>query len=382
VNTGASFPIPSVTVPGQFYRTLSDKPVGTSLLQSFTGLWKFDGTTVTKVTDPNYPPNAVAGITELDGTYYVMDVTGQVRGSALQDPMTWPALNFIAAEVMLGVGAGIVRHLNYIAAYYTQGVQLFYDAGNPPPGSPLGFVGNASWRTGCAAGDSIVEQSDVTFFLAQNQSRGRTIQMMEGLSLTGISTPAIERILNRSSLGTVRALSLKSGGHTYYILTVTDISVSLVYDPQMKEWYVWTSVVNGVEQYFSPVAYLNGVTQDLLQDSGSFSVVAADPSVYTDVTGPINVLVRTPAMDWKTLKKKRFAATFLLADTSNTTVNVRYSDDDYQTFSPNRPINMASVRKMLQRCGSSRRRSWDLSHSDNQPLKLYAMTFDMSVGPS
>jgi hypothetical protein len=380
-NTGTTTAIPGVATTGQQYSTLSDAPLGTSLLKSPSGLWKFDGTTVTKITDVNYPALTVTGIMELDGSYYVMDSTGAIRGSALQDPMTWPALNFISADVTLGVGVGIHRHLNYVVAFYSTGTQFYYDAGNSP-GIALGPVGNASWTTGCANGRSIANMSDVTYFVGRTHKQGKTVQQFSGLSIVAISNPFVEKILNLSTMATVHSFTTKTAGHSFYGLTLVDLGITLVYDDVTTEWALWSSVVNGVEQYFTGINYLGTGTQDLFQDSSTGTVVAMTPMAYTDTTGPINIFVRTPCYDFGTLKWKRYAAMFLLADTVSSTLSVRFSDDDYQTYSAYRTVDMSSVRKMLQRCGRSRRRSWDFLHTANTPLKLYSMQLDLTVGPS
>lgn len=381
ITTGATTAITSVTVPNQQYSTVSDVPLGLSLLKSPSGLWKFDGLTITKVTDVNYPALTVDGVTELDGTYYVMASDGTVRGSALNDPLTWPALNFLGADSILGTGAGIQRHLNYIVAFYSRGTQFYYDAGNSP-GIALGPVGNASWTTGCGVGRSIAEISDTTFFLSGTKQFGRTIQQFSGLSMAQVSNPFIEKILNRSNLSAVHSFGIKTSGHSFYVLTLVDIGVTLVYDIITSEWQQWTSVVNGVEQYFTGINYVGTAAQDLLQDTSTGTVVSMSQTLYTDTTGTINFRIVTPAYDFGTLKWKRYAAMFLLADTVSANVSLRYSDDDYQTFSVYRTVDMSSVRKMLQRCGRSRRRSWELLHTANTPLRLYSMQLDMTVGPS
>lgn len=383
--TGVAYPIPSVATTGQTYSVLSDVPFGNSLLKSAGGLWRILNTSgapvITKVTDSNYPAITVAGIVYLDGTYYVMDNTGTVYGSALQDSTTWPALNFISADATLGLGAGITRHLNYIVAFYTHGTQFYYDAGLTP-GLPLLSVGNAAWTTGCGAGGSIREASDITFFLSKTRQYGRTISKFEGLSLSKISTPFIERILNRSTLIGLTSFNIKTAGHTFYGFTLPDQNVTLVYDVVFDDWHVWTSVVNGVEQEFTGVNYLGSGTQDLFQDTSTGNVMAMLPTVYTDATGVIGVFIRTPNYTWGTEKRKRYAALFLAADTIDSTANVRYTDDDYQTFSVYRPIGLNGPRKMLQRCGMSRMRAWDIAHTGNTPFRLFDIELNLSMAES
>lgn len=380
-----SYPITGVTTKNQQYSVLSDAPLGTSLIKSASGLWIISNSTgtpvITKVTDANFPVLTVSGISYLDGTYYIMDNTGTVYGSALQDATTWPALNFISADATLGVGAGIVRHLNYIVAFYTHGTQFYYDAGLTP-GLPLAPVGNAAWTTGAASGASIKEASDVTFFISRTRQYGKTVSRFEGLGLKKISTPFIERILNRSTLDGMASFNIKIAGHTFYGFTLTDLNITLIYDVVFEDWHLWSSTVNGVEQEFVGVNYVASETQDLFQDTSTGNVIAMTPDSYVDTTGAINVLLRTSNFTAGTSKRKRFASLFIAGDNVLTTLNVRYSDDDYITFSPYRSIAMITQRKMLQRCGMARMRAWDFLHVDNTPLRLFGIELAMKVTES
>jgi hypothetical protein len=310
-----------------------------------------------------------------------MNSVGEVCGSYLENATIWPALNFIAADVTLGLGAGIVRHLNYLIAFYTHGTQFYYDAGLTP-NLPISPVGNAAWTTGCGAGSSIKEASDITFFLSKTRQYGRTVSKFEGLSLSKISTPAIEKILNLSTLVGMTSFNIKTAGHTFYGFTLADLSVTLVFDAAFEEWHVWTSVIDGVEQCFTGVNYVASSTQDLFQDTSTGNVVAMSPAAYTDTTGPINVLIRTVNHSWNTERRKRFAAMFIGADTVASTLNVRYSDDDYNTFSPYRQIVLNGPRKMLQRCGMARARAWDILHADNTALRVFSIELNIKVAES
>lgn len=379
IGGGGTWSIPSVTVPGQFYNVLSDVPVGTSLLKSPSGLWKFDGTTVTKVTDVNYPGTTVSGIECLDGTYYVMKVDGTICGSAIQDPMTWEALNFIAADQAYGKPVALHRHLNYLIASYAQGTQAYYDAGNPT-GSPLSPVGNASWTTGAASGESVVELGDDMFFMATSQQRGRYIAVISGLQLQPISTPAVERVLNRDSLAEVYGFGLRTAGHSLYVLTLVNSNTTLIFDVASKLWSVWSSTVGGSEVFFQGTSYLNTGSQELLQGHTDGAVYALDETAYADAGEQIAMRIVTPPFDGGTLRRKFFAGAFLHADTTSGTCSLRYSDDDYQTWSAFRSIDLNTTKKLLLRLGSSRRRSWELLFVDAAPLRVRGLELELGSG--
>lgn len=361
----------------------------------FTGgawLWNQTGPTITQVTSANYPSTTVPGVAYLNSVCYVMGRNGTIYGSALNDVLTWPALDFVGGDPVLGIGQGISRHLNYVCAFYNKGLQLWYDAAAAPNGSGIALnqVPNASWRTGCLSGWSVVNTSDLTFFLAQDDTYGRTIQMLSGLTLSKVSTTAVEKVLSLVPLDNQTddfnivqcwAFSCRMFGHQHYVITFPTANVTLAFDINTQQWHQWTSVVSGVEQYFVGRFYLNNSGANYLQDVSTGKVMKLDPSIYTDATGPINVTLVTPEYDFGTLNWKRFAAMFQIATTSTTStlLNVSFTDNDYQSYSVPRTIDMSTVRKMLRNCGSSRRRAWKLTHSDNTSLRLYQMKVDMTT---
>lgn len=384
-----SLAIPGVTRAADVYYVISDTPIGVSYLKSATGLWKFTGTagvvggTVTKVTDVNYPAGTVPGITYLDGIYYVMDTTGNVRGSALDDGTTWPALNFIQADASFGVGLQIIRHLNFIIAYYAKGIQFYYDAnaanGQVTQGTQLGPVSNASWTLGIAAGGTAVELADVQYFIGRDKTKGVVAAEFDGLEMRIISDPFVEKILSRSNTLNTRSFGIRIGGHGFYGVTLLDVGLTLVYDCTVKQWQQWTSIVAGIEQFFVGVNYLNGEGFDLFQNYNDGTVFKMDTSLYVDATGTINVTAVTPIYDFGTMNYKRVASMYCFGDIIQSNVTLSVSDDDYGTWVNPRTISLATVKKMLQRNGRFRRRAFMITHQDNTPLRLLEAKLDLSV---
>ena len=356
------------------------------------GLWVFNGATLTPA-GGSYPiNNAVPGIAVLNGITYLMTYAGNIQGSAFNDPTTWPALDFIGPIGAVGVGMGVWRHLNFIVAYYSEGIQVYYDANAAPNGQgiALGPVSNASWSTGLLSYWSLVELNDVTFFLAEDTVFGRTIQAMIGLQLQKISTPFVEKILDLIPINTaggsfvgssvaVWASGIRIAGHSFYVITLADLGITLAYDVELQLWQQWSSVVGGVEQYFTGRYYINSSLGNYIQDLSTGRTMQMEQNLYTDATGPIPVTCVTKQHDWGSLNWKRFASMTQLGDTatSSTNIQVSFTDDDYNTFSTPRNIDMSTVRKQLRNCGSSRRRAWKMFYEDNYPLRLWEMELDM-----
>lgn len=380
LDTGAVLPFASSVLFGNFFSFLSDIPFGNSLIKTESALWKIDPQKNDSiVTDPAYPASTVRGIPYLDGFYFVLSTDGTIQHSASLNPMVWPALNFIGVDKSYGVPRVLSRHLNYITAFCSQGVQLFYNAGNAT-GSVLAPVGNANWRMGCAHSDSVLNINDDTYFVALDGAGSRSVQKLSGLSMTRVSDVYIEKILAGVDLSAVFFNDIRTDGHSFYTLTLVERNVTLVFDTLLGGWTSWTSEVNGVEQYFGGVFAVNRGQYSYMQSELSGQVWRPNISAYTDVTGQINVRVVTVCHDWGTLNRKYMPAVYLIADTVATSAMIRYSDTDYQSFSNWRAIDLNSKRKMALKMGSSIRRSWEVWHTGNSPFRAFTLQLDVARG--
>lgn len=397
--TGAGFPLAAPVDPNELLYIWSDieentSPFTVAVIKSAQAMWLFDGTIAVKVTDPDYPVDTVPGLVCLDGTFYVMDTKRNIYGSAIQDPSSWNPLNFIAADQGLGEGRGLFRHLNYVFAFCDNGIQAFYNNANPPPGSPLSPAGNATYLIGCPAGATVVSLDDLTIFVSKSKQRGRSVSALQGLSLVPLSTTYVDKILNRGVMidTEITAFGIKIQGHSYYVLTLQAIQLTLVCDLVSKEWSTWTSLDNplepGVEREFPFRAYLNNerevfnVSRDLLQYTADGRTVEMLPTLYQDNGFAIPGLIRTILYDGQTSLYKFFVELNVLGDQASTTVEIRYSDDDYQTWSQWRSVSMNNARKMLRNLGRSRRRAFEVRHTDNAPARLEGLDFEMYLGQS
>lgn len=351
---------------------------------------------VTPITDPNYPAVTGGGGAYLNGTYYVLQVgstvdTNVVRGSALNDPGTWPTLNFIGPSFNAGVSVAIRNYLNYVLAFFSNGIQLFYTSG-ASTGSTLAPVSNGSWRIGCASKDTVQVIDDAVIFAGVSTGVGIRIYQLSGLSIKPISTPAIERVINNSTFTSLRSMVIRSNGHTFYVLSGIAnnqfVGGTVVYDLTTGLWSQWTSVINGQEFPFAmcdAVTY-NGITFMQEYSSGMCGVV--NTNYYQDdyhlptgqvVTGPINTKIVTPSLSFDSSKRKFYQAMYLIGNKAGL-ASVRWSDDDYQSWSAYRSINMDSVRQMTTRLGASRMRAWEINHSDNRPFRLQEIRFEVDEG--
>lgn len=286
----------AVTVPNlPFDFIATDVAAGTLgfVFKSTKDAYYYNGTTVAKITDADYPATTVRGICYLDGTYYVMDPNGQIFGSGLNDPTVWTALNKIVAQLEPDGGVCLFRMLNFLVAFGVYSTEFFYDAGNPTPGSPLGPYTSAMLSIGCASADSVAQTNNQLFFVGVTKQKGRQVLSLTGTTPQIISTPSIERILNGDNLSSVYSYCVKIAGHTFYVLTLVTSAITLACDISTGDWKEWTSLT------IKPTNSVTSITYSASTELCTATIVAhtysdGDPvvisgAVQTEYNGTFNV---------------------------------------------------------------------------------------------
>jgi hypothetical protein len=451
----------AVTIPGLPFDFLqTDVAAGTLgfLFKSTADAYYFNGTTVAKITDADYPATTVRGIAYLDGAYYVMNPNGEIFGSGINTPTSWTALNKIVAQMEPDAGVCLARLLNYIVAFGAYTTEFFFDAGNPAPGSPLSPYTSGMLNVGCAAAGSVAQTNNQLFFIGVTKQRGRSVYALTGTTPQIISTPTIERIINKDTLETVFSFCVKIAGHNFYVLTLGNSDITLVCDISTGDWKEWTSLTAATPVSISSLTYdtntklvsattatahgrsdgdpaliagavqteYNGLVNVTYTDSthltytplsvptvtpatgtktltgytssafiGNFyagygnieliqdidgNIYTFDPEVYEDNDIPIDVHIRTALVDGGANQKKFFSKLEVVSDRIDTEVLMRYTGDDYQSWTKYRVVDLAPKRSVLHRLGQDRRRAFELRHTDDTPLRLEALELTLEVG--
>lgn len=329
----------------------------------------------------SYPATTVSGAVFVDGYYVVGTPEGLLYNSNVEDPTTWQAINYIGvvsdADQLVAIG----RTINYIVAMGTQTIEFFYDAG-VSPGSPFLPYQNAVLQFGAAAEDSLVQMDNTLVWMSTSHQKGHQVMALAGQSPQVISNQYIERILNRCDPELAYAFSIKISGHSLYVLTLRDLGYTLVYDFAQQGWTYWSTTENNKEGYFRGQFYAKFNDMDLLQHDDEGTIYEFDPQTYQDYGNPIAVLARTPLVDFGTNLRKFFGDIQVVGDKVDSYALMRYTNDDYQTFSAWQNVNLNTAKSNVNRNGVGRRRAFDLLHSDNVPLRLEYLEVSAEQGDS
>lgn len=375
--------------------------IGTTLLGSYTRLWSVGGPlaiaplppgnmTFTAINLPTPVQRVRPGIVYLDGTAYIMDAdSSQIFGSDLQQIFSWNPLNVVGTSFNTGIGTGIIRHLNYLVAFYVNGLQIFYDAGLAPPGSPLAPLPNGSFQIGCAVPETAVNVGDTLIFVSQTPAFNISVTMLQGLSFQTISTSAIDAILmdnaqylagpvgNAQNTPTAFGYIVSSKGHTWYILRLP--SVTLAYDLTTKDWQFWTSVNLGIEGTHNPLFCLNNYAASI--ENGTLAQLSLyQDTIYADYNGYINCVVQTPSGDSETVFKKFQTRMNFYGDTIADTMTVAYCNDDFVTWSSPLTIDLSTQRKFVNRLGSFYHRAYQITYTGNFSFRMEKMEALLELG--
>lgn len=340
-------------------------------------------TTSTLTFTTSYPGTTVSGACFVDGYYVVGTPEGLLYNSNVEDPTTWQAINYIGVVSDADKLVAINRTINYVVATGTQTTEFFYDAG-ANPGSPFLPYQNSVLQFGCAAEDSLVQMDNTLIWVSTSRQKGRQVLALSGQTPQIISNQYIERILNRvdNPNDNLYATSVKTAGHSLYLLACKSLGFTLVYDFAQHGWTYWTSSQNNKETWFQGLFYTKYNNMDMFQASDTGIVYQFDPDVYQDYGNPINVFCRTPLIDGGTNVRKFWSGAQVIGDKIDSYALLRYTNDDYQTYSAWQNVNLNSSKAQVNRLGQGRRRSFDLLHSDNVPLRLEYLEVDVSQGDS
>ena len=370
LNVGADFALGTFVIAvggisGAWTATLSTAALTTGAGKSATFTGSF----------PNPP---VKGLAYLDGTTYIMDAKANIWGSALNNQTSWDALNQLVAQIEPDGGVDLAKQLVYVVALKQWTYEAFYDAGNTV-GSPLGPVQGAKGNYGCRHAGSVQEMDGMLFWLTSTRSGSVGVMMMDSVKAQPISTPAIERLLQNADYTTVYSWTARLDGHKYYGVTLKGSNLTLVYDHTTGAWQQWQ---DGNGNYLPIVSSTFSVAQQpLLQHESNGGVYTFDATVYADDGVLFTVEAYTPNFDGETNKRKMVVRMYVIADrTAGSNVQIRFSDDDYKTWSNPCTVDLSLDKPAIDSMGTFTKRAHHVRHKCNTPLRLKALELNLLGG--
>ena len=360
----------------------------------------------------SFPASIVDGVVVLDGRAYVMTPTGTIYGSDLADVTTWSALNVVTAEKKADAGVLLARHHDNLVAFGTKTIEFFYDAGLPSPGSVLSPREDVSYNVGCADGNAFWREGDTLFFLGITSSGEVAAYRMQNFQIEKISSPSLTSFLTtfKTSNTTVIGCGFSTGVNTHYVLTILDADgapiESFVYDDLSKTWGIWEHASSEIAKFplvdwtlstssiLGRGIFKNGDVVEFKDDFNPVDTIGAssyyvtgyiDAGYFDDgstSTDNIPLKIRIGHLDFETRENKFMAKLRYVGDqtTSEQDLDVQWADENHDTFTTARVIEIDKANSKLTRLGNFKSRTFDLSFSGDEQIRIQGLIAEIRKG--
>lgn len=377
-------------------------------------------TTITKITSAGFPPNQTPalqlarGCVALNGTFYVMDVNGTIWNSAVDDPTTWSATDFIDAEIENDGGIGIAKHHTSLVAIGSKTIEFFQDVANPT-GSPLKRRSDINYRVGGVKMDSFAQSQDVIFFIGVSEGGHASVKMLVDYSIRTISHNDLSALLSSA----IFADNIKIVAAAFSTGNSTDLAITTLYDDGVNYvplqtfvwqseydfWSVWKFAHTGyttapIVSWASGKATISNAGQGMTilgdimtiaddfnpQDLTLAQIYVApgyvEPGYISDTGQSGNVIhfeYQFGRRDFGTRARKRHHSLRINCDEiSSGTVTIAWADDQNKTFNTGRSIDPTQISSKIRRLGMSRQRNYKLTHDLSDQFRISGIELEIT----
>lgn len=333
-------------------------------------------TTVTTIPTPN-----TRDLIYFDRYLFTLKTDGSIWQCDLDDPTVWDVTKIIYAQMYNGIGVALGHQNNLVYCFSREAIQGFYDAANAS-GSVLSNVEQVAQQIGCSSKDSLFHDEQLMIWVTNSTTGGYCVAGMDGSSgFTPLSVPGVERILRAegSSITAVIGNYIRVAGHRFYILTLSAQDRTLVLDLDAKLWLEWQSPAGGKWPLIR-FAQHNGALIGQHATNGYLYTVSE--ATYQDDLTNFSVLGRFRRIDFDDNRRKFVKSAELIGDVQSTSTPVllQYSDDDWNTLSTARTMDMSLARTLAPAMGNFRRRAWQIEYTGANPLRLEALDLKVLMG--
>jgi len=379
------------------------------------GYYITTGDVVTQIAS-NFPSDLVPGGAILDGYLFVMDASGLIYNSNLDDATVWTSGDNINAEREEDGGVYLGKHHDNIVAFGERTIEFFYDNANAT-NSPLNRREDLSYTIGCADGYSVWDNGDQTIFMGTDLNNGIGVYVLDRFSIKKVSTNDIDLLLSQATTRDeyeVIGSGFTAQGHTFYTLTLhttpTDITTeaTYVFDLTAGKWYIWETSIGtqsnfpivdftiraGTNARFGQGIMANGdvflVNNDLTpQDTIASSIYVVtgyvDAGYITDSSASGDAMttkIRLGQFDGETNNNKFMNNLRPRMDktTDSQTITVRWSDGNEDSFTDIGSFDAQYQYNSIRNCGRFNRRNIELEFTSSEQVWIEGLEADIKGG--
>ena len=325
--------------------------------------------TFTQISDSDFTGLAHQGKIEHVNGFPFVGTRNRIYNGDINTLATWNAASYIDRQAMQDIGTGIAKLGKLIVSFGTATTEIYQVTGSPVF-SPLEYVASLDYGMPSTIVTGMRHYS--TTIAGRLYWRGSNpigVFAFNGQTVEKVSTVAIDKILAERQHYNVSTISFQGQQAVAICLDLPDAATqrSLLFFPAWNDWFEWSSTVfiPQSSQRLEDVCLGVGANQHKLYAMSS----AADNWQDAGTSFALTHQFKLPA---KGNSRNVMAWFGVKGDTARSalSLNVEFSDDDWQTFSTARAIDMTSARKTITRCGAYSDRGVRLSYTGALQVRL------------
>lgn len=175
-------------------------------------------------------------VTEHDGYFIANTSNGQFYVSALNDGLSWAALDFATAESSPDGLVRVISAMGQLCLIGARTTEFWVNTGDLD--FPFERVQGARIDAGTNSPNSVLYIDDTLVWLGQNEQGKGIVYRVSGYSPKRISTFPVERIFSKlDDISGLLAYAYQEDGHLFYIITGGDLETSWAFDFATGQWH-------------------------------------------------------------------------------------------------------------------------------------------------
>jgi len=368
-----------------------------TLIVDGVGGWIASGTTLTQITDVDFP-NGVTRAAFQDGYFIVTgDETQKFYINETPNAGTnWNGADFASAEGAPDFTIGVLSDHRELWLIGSESGEVWVNTGNAD--FPFERSGNTFIEHGCASAGTLAKLDNTVFWLGQDDRGTGIVWRAEGYTPARISTHAIEfAIQGYSTISDAFAFTYQQEGHGFYVLTFPTAGKTWVYDVATNQWHerAWRNPSTNALGRWRPNCYVFFNNKHLVGDWENGKVYSLEMDTYTDNTDPILRLRATQCMNEEGLRlffrslqvDMETGVGLATGQGSAPLLMLRWSDDGGHSWSNIKTVSIGAVgeyeaRAIFRRLGSGRNRVFEISLTDPVRFAVFGAFANVTKGES
>lgn len=322
----------------------------------------------------------------LDGYVFLAKAnSADVMNSVNNDPFTWTAGTLIQTEMEADLVVNITKLNNYLIAFGSESIEYFWDAGGIAPSSPMQRNDTPIKINRYLGG--LAKYGNSLYYIGMDAGGQPDVFVLKDFKIESVGTPALSRYLDTAIEGLANWTGniVSYQGHTFYVVTAGP-NKTFAYDVDSTLWTRLAFQQNATFDINNTVvgtSNTNAKTYFSLLGNDS-TIYTFDKALYQDNNVNYTCTFVTENNDFGTMNRKTMKRLSIIGDrpTANTNMYLSISDNDYQSYTTPRAINLNQDLPCVYQLGSFRQRVFKFTFTDNYPMRIQDVEVDINKGNS